>query len=123
MAEVLIGFGAALALLGLMAVTLFGFSLLVEPKDGAGWGDIDSASFEPPPLPRLLRFLFPEDPDPASQTDEKLPSLEETRRSQPETPPDLKQLVRVMYVSRYGGIAMVLVGVGLVVAGMRLGLS
>ena len=71
----------------------------------------------------LLRFLFPEDPDPATQMDEKPPSFEDTWPSQPDAPPDHQDLVRMMYVSRYGGIAMVLVGFGLVVAGMRLGLS
>ena len=120
MGSVLIGAGAALALLGVVLLTRFGFSAFKGEvmKDMAGWGTIDLETIDPAKLRRSMTYLWKEDPRLAAQMDENLRSFEETRRRQPDGLPSVRYFVRVMYVARYAAMAMVLLGLGAVAVGV-----
>jgi hypothetical protein len=122
MGSVLIGAGAATALLGVVLLTRFGLGAFKGEvmKDMAGWGDIDIGSLDPAALREALPYLSKEDPRLAAQADEGLRSFEEMQLSQPDALPNVQYFVRIMYVARYAAMAMVVLGVGALAAGVWL---
>jgi hypothetical protein len=121
-AWLLVAGGAAVALVGLLLLTRFGLWHLRGElmKDLAGWGSMDIARLDPAELRRSLNDLWKENPGLAAQADEHLRSFEEIKRSDPKSLGNVQLFVRFMYVARYAAMAMVLLGVGAVAAGVWL---